>query len=541
MSALRLAIAQINVTVGDLEGNAARIAERAARAQAGGARLLLTPELSLTGYSPEDRLLRPDFQMACERMLSMLATRIGDIAVVVGHPQVSDGRLYNAASVLRKGRIETTYHKQLLPNFDVFDEMRYFSAGERSCVFDVDGVRCGLIICADLWEPGPAEAARTAGAELLLVPNASPYHLRKQDMRHELLCERLCAVGLPMAYANLVGGQDELLFDGGSFAMDAQGRLTHQLPQFEEALEFVDYADGHLLPGRLLPALSVEAEAWAALVLGVRDYVTKNGFPGVLVGLSGGLDSALVLAIAADALGADRVRAVMMPSPYTAQISRDDARALAAALGVRYDEMPIASAMQVLAGLLMAQLGDPAKRHPADTTEENLQARIRGLLLMALSNHSGALVLTTGNKSEMAVGYATLYGDMAGGLAVLKDVYKTFAYRLARHRNAIAPVIPRRILTRAPSAELKPDQTDQDALPPYDILDAIVEAFMERDLAPREIIAQGYAEADVKKVIGLLRRNEYKRRQSPPGIRVTRRAFGKDWRYPITAQYGNEG
>ena len=351
-----------------------------------------------------------------------------------------------------------------------------------------------------------------------------------------MLRERIAATGLPVLYANLVGGQDELVFDGASFALDGQGRLTHQLPQFVEALEIVEYVDGRLRPGTVAPSRPLEAEVYEALVLGVRDYLGKNGFPGALIGLSGGIDSALTLAIAVDALGADRVRAVMMPSPYTAQISLDDAREMARTLGVRYDEIPIAAAMQTFAAMLEKEFAGK----PADATEENLQARIRGMLLMALSNKYGAIVLTTGNKSEMAVGYATLYGDMAGGFAVIKDLYKTMVYRLARYRNSLSPVIPQRILTRAPSAELKPDQTDQDTLPPYEVLDAIIEAYMERDLSPRQIVALGYAEDDVRRTVAMLKRSEYKRRQAPVGIRVTKRGFGKDWRYPITSAYAEE-
>ncbi len=540
MLPLRLALAQIDCVVGDLAGNAERIAAFAERARAAGARLMLTPELALSGYPPEDLLLRPDFQRACARELAGLAGRIEGIDVVVGHPEESGGRRYNAASLLRGGRIAATYRKQRLPNYDVFDEQRYFSAGDAPCVVEVDGVRCGLAICADIWEAGPAEAARAAGAELLLVLNASPWHAGKQEARLEVLGERARGCGLPLLYANLVGGQDELVFDGGSLAVDREGRLACRLGQFEEALECVDFAGGALRPGAVVSAPAPEAEIYGALVLGLRDYVGKNGFPGVLLGLSGGIDSALVLAVAVDALGPGRVRALMLPSPHTADMSREDARALAGNLGVRYDEMPIAPAMQAFGRLLGGELA--AAPAAAGIAEENLQARIRGMILMALSNLGGELVLTTGNKSETAVGYSTLYGDMAGGFAVLKDLYKTLVYRLARYRNGLgaAPVIPERILTRAPSAELRPGQTDQDTLPPYEILDDIIEAYVERDLAPAEIVALGHAEADVRRVVAMIRRSEYKRRQSPVGIRLTGRGFGKDWRYPITSGYADE-
>lgn len=530
---LKIAIAQINATVGDLAGNAARIADFAARAQAQGADLLLTPELALCGYPPEDLLLRADFYAACERELDALATKIHGLAVLVGHPQALDGRRYNAATLIENGRRVVTYHKHRLPNYEVFDEERYFDAGDTPCVIEVKGVRCGINICADVWQAGAADQARAAGADLLLVLNASPYHLHKQALRTEVLRQRIDTTGLPVIYANLVGGQDELVFDGASVALDARGVVRCQLPAFEEALALIDFTDGELRDAGIAVAPPLEAEVYAALVLGVRDYLGKNGFPGAIIGLSGGIDSALTLCIAVDALGADKVRAVMMPSPYTAEISLADSRAMVHALGVRYDEIPIAPAMDTFATLLEKEFAGL----PADTTEENLQARIRGMILMALSNKTGALVLTTGNKSEMAVGYCTLYGDMAGGFAVLKDIVKTLVYRISRWRNTLSPVIPERIITRAPSAELKPDQTDQDNLPPYEVLDAIVEAYMENDLSAREIVARGYAEADVRRVVHLLRISEYKRRQSPVGIRVTQRGFGKDWRYPITNRY----
>ena len=536
---LKIAIAQFNATLGDLAGNAARIAEWATRAQAAGADLLLTPELSLCGYPPEDLLLRPDFYRACERELEALAaftTRVPGIAILVGHPEAANGRRYNAASLLENGRRVATYRKQLLPNYEVFDEERYFDAGSASCVVTVKGVRCGINICADIWEAGAAESAYAAGAELLLVLNASPYHLDKFEDRAAVLRRRIAATGIPAIYANLVGGQDELVFDGGSFALDSAGREMVRLPQFEEALGFVDIVDGEPQPGDIVETQALEAQVYAALVLGVRDYIGKNGFPGVLIGLSGGIDSALTLAIAVDALGADKVRAVMMPSPYTADISLADSRQMVQTLGVRYDEIAIAPAMQVYEAMLAQEFAGLA----SDTTEENLQARIRGNLLMALSNKTGALVLTTGNKSEMAVGYCTLYGDMAGGFAVIKDVFKTFVYRLSRWVNREREIIPERIITRPPSAELKPRQTDQDSLPPYEVLDAIMQAYMERDESPREIVARGYAEADVRRVVRLLRIAEYKRRQAPVGIRVTQRGFGKDWRYPITNRYQDE-
>ena len=555
---MKIAIAQMNVTVGDMPANVERIVDFAARARAAGASLMVTPELALCGYPPEDLLLRPDFIESCACALEDLAMRARGIALVVGHPRVAAGRRYNSASIVRDGRIAGVYDKHNLPNYTVFDEARYFESGSAPCVFAVNGVQfgvnicedtwgtaagvhrvvadevaIGVNICADSWRAEAPRAAREAGAGVLLVLNASPYHLGKQHVRYDVMRERVAETGVPLIYANLVGGQDELVFDGASFVLDRQGNLTHQLPWFEEALGIVTLTDGEPQAGERAPVLSTEAEVYRALTLGVHDYVVKNGFPGVLLGLSGGIDSALTLAVAADALGPERVRAVMMPSQYTASMSREDARAQAEALNVRYTEIAIRPIFDAFRAALAAEF----KGLPEDTTEENLQSRIRGTLLMALSNKSGAIVLTTGNKSEMGTGYATLYGDMAGGFGVLKDINKMLVYRLADYRNSIAPVIPKRVIERAPSAELKPDQTDQDSLPPYETLDAILEAYVENDQNPQEIVAQGFAAADVKRVVNLVRVSEYKRRQAPIGIRITNRGFGKDWRYPITNKY----
>ncbi len=537
---LRIAVAQFNAVVGDLTGNVERIISCALAAKARGAQVMLTPELALCGYPPEDLLLRPDFYRACNRALEDLAKRLEaaapGLAVVVGHPEEYAGRRYNAATVTENGLKKAVYRKMRLPNYEVFDEKRYFEAGSEACVITLGGVRCGINICADIWEAGAAELSREAGAELLLVLNASPCHLEKHQQRAQVLGERIAATGIPAIYANLVGGQDELVFDGASFALDAMGNCRMRLPSFDEALGIVDFDHNRLYSEQLAEELPVEAEAYRALVLGVRDYIGKSGFKGAIIGLSGGIDSALTLCVAVDALGADEVHAVMMPSPYTAQMSLDDSREMIRKLGVRYDEIAIEPAMQTYADML-----DPLFAGlPQDTTEENIQARIRGNILMALSNKTGALVLTTGNKSEMAVGYCTLYGDMAGGFAVIKDVYKTLVYRLSRYRNTLSPVIPENIIVRPPSAELKPDQTDQDSLPPYEILDAIVRAYMEEDRSPREIIAAGLPEDAVRRVVRLLRIAEYKRRQAPVGIRITPRGFGKDWRYPITNRYLDE-
>ena len=558
---MRIALAQFNATVGDLAGNARRIVDCARQAHAAGAALLVTPELALTGYPPEDLLLRPAFMQACARELALLAVSLAafdGLSVVVGHPHQFGERgdersrshavqqRFNAASVLAGGAIVATYCKRELPNYQVFDERRYFAsgrdAGQDAVVFNAGGRQIGLLICEDAWFDEPADAARAAGAELLCVLNASPFHLDKGGEREARMVQRVQATGLPLLYAHLVGGQDEVVFDGASFALDAQGRVAARGASFEDGLVWVDWHADGTMTGTVQPVPSLEAQAWAALVTGVRDYVNKNGFPGILLGLSGGVDSALVLAVAVDALGADRVRTVMMPSPYTADISWIDAREMAARLGVRYDEISILPMFEAFRSSLAAEFAGL----PEDATEENIQARIRGTLLMALSNKFGAIVLTTGNKSEMATGYCTLYGDMAGGFAVIKDVAKTLVYRLCEWKNrqptlradgSTGPVIPERIITRPPSAELRPDQTDQDSLPPYEVLDAILARYMEEDQSIDDIVAAGFAVADVERVTRLIKINEYKRRQSPVGIRITHRAFGRDWRYPITSKF----
>jgi NAD+ synthase (glutamine-hydrolysing) len=534
---IKIALAQMNPTLGDLAGNAAQIVAMAQQAVDAGAAILVTPELALCGYPPEDLALRPDFYDENARVLDQLASELPPaLTVVVGYPLNDDGSYFNAACVLRAGRVVAVYRKQKLPNHSVFDEQRTFVMGDTACVFDCDGVRFGINICADIWEPGTATQARDAGAQALLVLNASPFHLAKQAERYAVARLRVMETGLPLVYVNAVGGQDELVFDGASFALAADGDLTAQFPAFASGLHFVELE--HDQPrGALHPLPDNEAAVYQALVLGVHDYVEKNGFPSVLVGSSGGIDSALTLAIAVDAIGADRVQAVMMPSQFTASMSLDDAEQLAVNLGIRYDVQPI----KLMFDMFLSELSDEFENLPFDQTEENIQARVRGVILMALSNKFGHLVLTTGNKSEMASGYATLYGDMAGGFAVLKDVAKTLVWRLARYRNQLgdadAPLIPERIISRPPSAELRADQCDQDSLPAYEILDAIMASYVEKDMAPHEIIAAGHSAADVRKVIGLIDRSEYKRRQSPPGIRITTRGFGRDRRYPITNKY----
>jgi NAD+ synthase (glutamine-hydrolysing) len=553
---VKVGLAQINATVGDLAGNAAKIVDAARRAHAQGARVVLTPELGLCGYPPEDLLLRPAFMQACAQALADCAAALADLPglhVVVGHPHqfgdrgdvrsksIAVQQRYNAASVLAGGRVAATYCKRELPNYQVFDERRYFASGRDAdlapVVFDVDGLKFGVLICEDAWFDEPGRLAKEAGAQVLCVLNASPFHLGKVAEREQQMAQRARALGMPLLYSHLSGGQDEVVFDGASFAVDPAGIVTARAPMFDEALTIVETTPREAR-GDLAPVPAIEAQAWGALVTGVRDYIGKNGFPGALIGLSGGIDSALVLAVAVDALGAERVRAVMMPSPYTADISWIDARDMAQRLNVRYDEISIAPMFDAFKASLAGEFAGLAE----DATEENIQARVRGTLLMALSNKLGSIVLTTGNKSEMATGYCTLYGDMAGGFAVIKDVAKTWVYRLANWKNAQAnggrgEIIPRRIITRPPSAELRPDQKDQDSLPEYDVLDAILQRYMEDDQSIDEIIGAGFGPADVERVTRLIKINEYKRRQAPVGIRITHRAFGRDWRYPITSKF----
>ncbi|MBA2660402.1 MAG: NAD+ synthase [Nitrosospira sp.] len=535
---MKLAIAQINCTIGDLGGNTRKILDYADHAKNAGAALVIAPELALSGYPPEDLLLRNGFRLACDNALTDLAKKVIGITLLVGHPHLVDNKLYNAASVIRDGKIIATYFKNQLPNDSVFDERRYFEPGFQPCVFELDGIKFGVNICADIWEKNPATLAKEK-VDVMLVLNASPYHMRKQALRYQAARQRISKTGMSIVYANMVGAQDELVFDGASFAMNSKGELTHQFNEFTEALGLVELRDGALIRGEIAPSQALEASVYQALCLGLKDYVGKNGISGVLLGLSGGVDSALTMTIAVDALGVDKVAAVMMPSQFTADISLLDARTMAKTLGVRYSELPIKPVFGKFVDTLAGEFSEPHDQTRPDITEENLQARIRGTLLMALSNKYGSLVLTTGNKSEIAVGYCTLYGDMAGGFAVLKDISKSLVYRLCHYRNTLGRVIPERVINRAPSAELRPNQTDQDSLPSYEVLDAIVDAYMEQDLSVKEIIGMNYAEADVRQVVHLIRKSEYKRRQSPPGTRVTRRGFSKDWRYPITSKYSD--
>lgn len=533
---VKVAIVQMNSIVGDLAGNAQQIHDYVARAAAQAADIVVTPELSLVGYPPEDLLLRTAFYQQTAVALEQLAQALqaySGVHVLVGYPLERHGRHYNAISVLLNGSITHTYLKHALPNDAVFDEKRYFSTGDDPVVFNVKGTQFGINICEDVWNGDAPQLAKAAGAQVLLAPNASPFHMNKNDYRIEVMRQNITQLGMSLVYANLLGGQDELIFDGNSFVLDQDGRVCAQLKHCEADLQIVEFVDGVPQMGAVLATLPVEAQIYRALVLGVRDYVTKNGFPSVLIGFSGGVDSALTLAIAVDALGVDKVRAVMMPSPYTADISWLDSRDMVKRLGVRYDEISINDCFSAFKNTLSQEFSGLQE----DTTEENIQARIRGTILMAMSNKYGSIVLTTGNKSEMAVGYCTLYGDMAGGFAVIKDVAKTMVYRLCSYRNSITDVIPERIITRPPSAELRPDQKDQDSLPSYDILDGIMQRYMEENQSRAEIVAAGYSAADVERITRLIKINEYKRRQAPVGIRITHRAFGRDWRYPITSKF----
>ncbi len=544
MSAVKVSIAQINALVGDLSGNAQRVLEAARLAHAAGAQVLLTPELVLTGYPPEDLLLRPSFIDQCDQVLNELRTGLSGLTglhVVVGHVTSQNGLLRNSASVLVDGAVLGTYFKRELPNYAVFDEQRYFEPGEQAFTFNVNGVCFGVNICEDIWFDAAPEAAAQQGAHTLLVLNASPYNLGKYAQRLEVARRCVRRTGCSLVYANLVGGQDELTFDGASFAMDASGALVSRLPEYTSALSLIEVSSDSSLaasassaPGlvsqALAPELGLEAQVWKALTTCLADYVKKNGFRTVILGLSGGIDSAVVMAIAVDALGAENVHAVMMPSRYTADISQIDALDMIKRLGVAYEEIAIAE----LAANFDQVLGPMFAGKALDATEENIQARLRGMLLMALSNKFGHLVLTTGNKSELSTGYCTLYGDMAGGFAVLKDVAKTLVYRLARWRNLQSEVIPERIITRPPSAELRPDQTDQDNLPEYDVIDGIIERYVEQNQSARQIVAAGFERAAVEQILRLIRINEYKRKQSPPGPRITSRAYGRDWRYPLS-------
>lgn len=536
-NSVRVILAQLNFLVGDIQGNAEKIIANAIKARDElKADLIVFPELALTGYPPEDLILRPGFHNRIRTAINQISEQVKDIHIVIGHPHSDEKNIFNAASVIHNGQVISRYYKQILPNYSVFDEKRYFEAGTGARVFTVNDIPFGLTICEDIWWPGPITSAKQAGAKALLCLNASPYHVNRPAERIQALKERLQEEQMPIFYINTVGGQDELVFDGGSLVVDAGGHVIQQGELYEEELLNIELKQNKAItvgPTKINKELGYEQAIYDALVLGTKEYVKKTGFKGAIIGLSGGIDSALTLAIAVDALGKENVEVVQMPSRYTAQMSIDDAVEEAETLGVEHS---IISIEQPFKAFLEATKDEFAGM-PVDTTEENMQARCRGIILMAISNKKGKIVLTTGNKSEMSVGYATLYGDMAGGFAVIKDVSKTLVYQLANYRNTISPAIPQRVIDRPPSAELAEDQTDQDSLPPYDILDPILERYIEKDQSIKVIVEAGFDKDTVERVARMVDRNEYKRRQSPPGVRITQRAFGRDRRYPIASGF----
>ena len=530
---ITIALAQLNFSVANIKANSAAIIAAATNAKQQQADVIVFPELCVTGYPPEDLLLRDDFIQQAEQAVSNIAAQVLGIDVVIGYPQRKNGHLYNTAAVLRDGQIIAEYHKQALPNYSVFDEQRYFNAGQQHCLFRIKNIQLALTICEDIWQPGIIAKNRDAGADIILSLNASPFHAGKMQQREDIICAQVKEAGIPLVYVNQIGGQDELIFDGASFVANSYGEIVFRAEEFAEQLSVVDFVDADPQPSDIAPLYQPVVSEYKALVLGIQDYVRKNGFKGALLGLSGGIDSALVLALAVDALGAEHVEAVLMPSRYTHDMSNVDAKLEAEALGIQHLIIPIEPAVTAFNDMLAPLFAGTSK----DTTEENIQARCRGVLLMAISNKQGKLLLTTGNKSEMSVGYATLYGDMAGGFAPLKDVSKLLVYQLAEYRNTLSAVIPERVISRPPSAELAPDQKDEDSLPPYAVLDPILALYIEQDKSAADIVALGYPVAAVQRAISLVDRNEYKRRQSPPGIRITHRAFGRDRRYPISSAY----
>ena len=537
---LRCVMAQLNLVVGDVDGNTSRIVAAADEARdRSRADVVLLPELAVSGYPPEDLLFHSGMRTQVTHSIERLRREVRGITLIAGYPEYVGTRIFNAAIVIRDGAVLANHRKACLPNYRVFDEKRYFTPGTDPTVVELNGVKAGVLVCEDVWDPQPAAQARAAGAQVLLVINASPYEVGKQTQREQQVGRsRVAETGVPLVFVNLIGGQDELVFDGNSFVMDAKGEVKFRAPAFTEGLYVVDLAVDAAgvvtpVPGAIVPLQGQEESVYGALVQGTRDYVDKHRFPGVVLGLSGGIDSALTLCIAVDALGPDRVHSVAMPSRYTSQMSKDDAALQAMQLHVKHSEISIEGMFEAT----LAALQEEFAGRPPDIAEENIQSRCRGVLLMGISNKTGRMLLTTGNKSEMAVGYATLYGDMAGGFAPIKDCSKLLVYRLCAWRNAQSPVIPLRVIERPPSAELRQDQKDTDSLPPYEILDPILEAFIEEDLSVDQITARGFDRKTVGRILDLVKRNEYKRRQAPPGVRVSGRAFGRDWRYPITSGY----
>ena len=535
---LSVALAQLDLFVGDVKGNAIKIIDYCEKARdVLKADLIVFPELALSGYPPEDLLFHSGYRRRINDSLSQIKNEVHGIAVLFGFPEYVEDDIYNSCAVYFNGDELASYRKHLLPNYSVFDEQRYFKAGTNPSVFKIKGIKVGLNICEDVWESFPALKAKEAGAEILIAINGSPYEIHCQTKREDKIRKRTKEIEIPIVYLNLVGGQDELVFDGASFVMDVKGKVCFRAPPFKEIFQKVDFkiTESGVIPevSNIEALYSDEQSVYEALVCGTRDYIVKNNFPGVILGLSGGIDSALTLAIACDSIGAKNVRAVMMPFKHTSTISKEDAAEQASMLGVNYDILPI----NTMYDAFSEQLRPIFSGKKQDVTEENIQARCRGLMLMSISNKTGCMLLTTGNKSEMAVGYATLYGDMAGGFAPLKDCNKTLVYRLAHYRNSIGMAIPERVISKEPSAELRENQKDSDSLPPYEILDPILDAFIEKNLSVVEIVKLGYDRDVVIKILEMVKRNEYKRRQTPPGIRISGRAFGRDWRYPITSHY----
>ena len=535
---ISIVLAQLDLAVGDISGNTKLIIDSCEKAKnQHNADLIIFPELSISGYPPEDLLLHSGFKRRINDALNSIKDEVAGISALIGFPDYNDDSIYNACAVFRDKEEIVKYRKEALPNYSVFDEKRYFTSDEQPTVFELKGKKIGINICEDIWHKSAAMKAKESGADLIIVINGSPYEKDGQSKRENIVKQRALQTDLPIVYLNMIGGQDELVFDGSSFIMSKNGEIKYRATSFEESMDLFEFEliNNECVPikSNISSKLRVEESVYKALVRGTKDYIEKHKFSGVVMGLSGGIDSALTLSIACDAIGSDKVRAVMMPYLFTSAMSLEDAQCQADTLNIKYDILPISSLYDSTVDLLQPIFLNSEK----DSTEENIQSRARGLLLMAISNKTGLMLLTTGNKSEMAVGYATLYGDMAGGFAPIKDCTKTMVKKLAKYRNTISEVIPNRVIEREPSAELRENQHDSDSLPPYDVLDPILEAFIEEDLSVEEIVERGFERETVTSILEMVKRNEYKRRQAPPGVRISNRAFGRDWRYPITSGY----
>ena len=535
---ISIVLAQLDLAVGDISGNTKLIIDSCKKAKnQHNADLIIFPELSISGYPPEDLLLHSGFKRRINDALNSIKEEVAGISALIGFPDYSDDSIYNACAVFRDKEEIVKYRKEALPNYSVFDEKRYFTSDEQPSVFELKGKKIGINICEDIWHKSAAMKAKESGAEIIIVINGSPYEKDGQSKRENIVKQRALQTDVPIVYLNMIGGQDELVFDGASFVMSKNGEIKYRATSFEESMDLFEFElindECAPIKSNISSKLSVEESVYKALVRGTKDYIEKHNFSGVVMGLSGGIDSALTLSIACDAIGSDKVRAVMMPYLFTSAMSLEDAQCQADTLNIKYDILPISSLYDSTVDLLQPIFLNSEK----DSTEENIQSRARGLLLMAISNKTGSMLLTTGNKSEMAVGYATLYGDMAGGFAPIKDCTKTMVKKLAKYRNTISEVIPNRVIEREPSAELRENQHDSDSLPAYDLLDPILEAFIEEDLSVEEIVERGFERETVTSILEMVKRNEYKRRQAPPGVRISNRAFGRDWRYPITSGY----